>query len=146
MVGWEIWLPSTTTASDNSCCYCCQVDPVMTCYKLVTAEFKWFGFQGKVENFIQKSERRLFTNFHRYLPMTQMFVVSVSSWGVLQAGVLLDGRLARAHHGGHPRDWGADSKRVRPGKSSLKLVMVSSSSYIPKIFKYSENKCSPTSL
>jgi hypothetical protein len=43
-----------------------EVDPVMTCYKLVTAEFKWFGFQGKVESFIQKSERRLFTNFHRY--------------------------------------------------------------------------------
>ncbi|KAF4522178.1 hypothetical protein B566_EDAN007324 [Ephemera danica] len=42
-----------------------EVDPVMTCYKLVTAEFKWFGFQGKVESFIQKSERRLFTNFHR---------------------------------------------------------------------------------
>jgi len=39
---------------------------VMTCYKLVTAEFKWFGVQGRVENFIQKSERRLFTNFHRY--------------------------------------------------------------------------------
>ncbi|KAL1453708.1 hypothetical protein WDU94_010024 [Cyamophila willieti] len=36
-----------------------------TCYKLVTAEFKWFGFQGRVENFIHKAERRLFTNFHR---------------------------------------------------------------------------------
>ncbi|XP_059490574.1 phosphatidylinositol transfer protein alpha isoform isoform X3 [Neocloeon triangulifer] len=42
-----------------------EVNPVMTCYKLVTAEFKWFGVQGRVENFIQKSERRLFTNFHR---------------------------------------------------------------------------------
>ncbi|XP_028165148.1 phosphatidylinositol transfer protein beta isoform-like [Ostrinia furnacalis] len=37
----------------------------MTCYKLVTAEFKWFGLQSKVENVIQKSERRLFTIFHR---------------------------------------------------------------------------------
>ncbi|XP_055904267.1 phosphatidylinositol transfer protein alpha isoform isoform X1 [Eupeodes corollae] len=42
-----------------------KVDPVMTCYKLVTCEFKWFGFQSKIESFIQKSERRLFTNFHR---------------------------------------------------------------------------------
>ena len=42
-------------------------DPVMTCYKLVTCEFKWLGLQTKVESFIQKSERRLFTNFHREL-------------------------------------------------------------------------------
>ncbi|OWR51157.1 hypothetical protein KGM_206953 [Danaus plexippus plexippus] len=42
-----------------------DVTPVMTCYKLVTAEFKWFGLQSKVENLIQKSERRLFTIFHR---------------------------------------------------------------------------------
>jgi hypothetical protein len=41
------------------------VQPVMTCYKLVTVEFKWFGLQNRVESFIQKSERRLFTNFHR---------------------------------------------------------------------------------
>ena len=41
------------------------VDPVMTCYKLVTAKFKWFGLQTKVESFIMKGERRLFTNFHR---------------------------------------------------------------------------------
>ncbi|XP_046963715.1 phosphatidylinositol transfer protein alpha isoform [Vanessa cardui] len=42
-----------------------DVKPVMTCYKLVTAEFKWFGLQSKVESVIQKSERRLFTIFHR---------------------------------------------------------------------------------
>ncbi|KAJ9588933.1 hypothetical protein L9F63_017811, partial [Diploptera punctata] len=42
-----------------------KVNPVMTCYKLVTVEFKWFGLQSKIESFIQKSERRLFTNFHR---------------------------------------------------------------------------------
>ncbi|XP_026810845.1 phosphatidylinositol transfer protein alpha isoform isoform X1 [Rhopalosiphum maidis] len=40
-------------------------NPVMTCYKLVSADFKWFGLQNRVENLIQKSERRLFTNFHR---------------------------------------------------------------------------------
>lgn len=39
----------------------------MTCYKLVTCEFKWFGLQTRIENFIQKSERRLFTVFHRYV-------------------------------------------------------------------------------
>lgn len=39
--------------------------PVMTCYKLVTCEFKWFGLQTRVESLIQKSERRLFTVFHR---------------------------------------------------------------------------------
>lgn len=42
-----------------------NAQPVMTCYKLVTCEFKWFGLQTKVENFIQKAERRIFTNFHR---------------------------------------------------------------------------------
>ena len=26
----------------------------MTCYKLVTCEFKWFGFQNKVESLIQR--------------------------------------------------------------------------------------------
>lgn len=42
-----------------------NIQPVMTCYKLVTCEFKWFGLQTRVEGFIQKAERRLFTNFHR---------------------------------------------------------------------------------
>lgn len=41
--------------------------PHMCAYKLVKAEFKMFGFQGKVENTIQKMEKRLFTNFHRQL-------------------------------------------------------------------------------
>nr|CFW94246.1 Eka-PI transferase 3 protein [Euperipatoides kanangrensis] len=41
----------------------CQ--PLMCAYKLVTVEFKWFGLQGRVENFIHKAERRIFTNFHR---------------------------------------------------------------------------------
>lgn len=31
-----------------------SVQPVMTCYKLVCTEFKWFGLQNKVENFIHK--------------------------------------------------------------------------------------------
>jgi len=42
-----------------------EVEPVMTCYKLVTVEFKWFGLQNKVESFIGSTEKRLFLNFHR---------------------------------------------------------------------------------
>jgi len=42
-----------------------KVKPVMCAYKLVTVEFKWFGIQSRVEKFIQKTERRIFTNFHR---------------------------------------------------------------------------------
>ncbi|XP_067866902.1 phosphatidylinositol transfer protein alpha isoform [Heterodontus francisci] len=41
--------------------------PHMCAYKLVTVKFKWWGLQTKVENFIQKQERRLFTVFHRQL-------------------------------------------------------------------------------
>jgi len=39
--------------------------PLMTCYKLVTVEFKMFGFQTKVEKFLQSFERGLFLKFHR---------------------------------------------------------------------------------
>ncbi|XP_005990306.2 phosphatidylinositol transfer protein beta isoform [Latimeria chalumnae] len=41
--------------------------PRMCAYKLVTVKFKWWGVQGKTENFIQKQEKRIFTNFHRQL-------------------------------------------------------------------------------
>lgn len=40
-------------------------EPVMCAYKLVTVEFKWMGFQGRIESFILKQEARLFLNFHR---------------------------------------------------------------------------------
>jgi len=39
--------------------------PMMTCYKLVTVEFKKFGLQGTVESFLQNFERNLFLKFHR---------------------------------------------------------------------------------
>jgi len=42
-----------------------KVNPVMCAYKLVTVEFRWFGLQSRVESYIQKAERRIFTNFHR---------------------------------------------------------------------------------
>ncbi|CAB1318258.1 unnamed protein product, partial [Coregonus sp. 'balchen'] len=41
--------------------------PKMCAYKLVTVKFKWWGLQTKVENFIHKQEKRIFTNFHRQL-------------------------------------------------------------------------------
>uniref|UniRef100_A0A3Q4B458 Phosphatidylinositol transfer protein beta isoform n=1 Tax=Mola mola TaxID=94237 RepID=A0A3Q4B458_MOLML len=41
--------------------------PCMCAYKLVTVKFKWWGLQTKVENFIHKQEKRIFTNFHRQL-------------------------------------------------------------------------------
>lgn len=41
----------------------CQ--PVMTAYKLVVVEFKWWGLQSRVESFIQKQERRIFHLFHQ---------------------------------------------------------------------------------
>ena len=44
-----------------------EVDPVMTCYKLVTMEFKWLGFQSSVESLIASTERQLFLNLHRQL-------------------------------------------------------------------------------
>ncbi|KAK4516507.1 uncharacterized protein ATC70_011479 [Mucor velutinosus] len=44
-----------------------NVEPVMTCYKLVYIEFKWFGIQGKVESFLAKTVQTLFTKFHRQL-------------------------------------------------------------------------------
>jgi len=39
----------------------------MTCYKVVTAEFKWFGLQSRVENSILSTEERVFRIFHRYI-------------------------------------------------------------------------------
>jgi len=43
-----------------------QQPPVhMTCYKLVSAKFKWFGLQNRVEKYIHTAEKRIFTLFHR---------------------------------------------------------------------------------
>ncbi|KAG1082271.1 hypothetical protein G6F42_022635 [Rhizopus arrhizus] len=42
-------------------------EPVMTCYKLVYIEFKWFGIQSRTESFIAKTVHNLFTLFHRQL-------------------------------------------------------------------------------
>lgn len=42
-------------------------EPVMTCYKLVYIEFKWFGLQSKVESFIASTIRNVLQKFHRQL-------------------------------------------------------------------------------
>uniref|UniRef100_A0A8C5LRG3 Phosphatidylinositol transfer protein beta isoform n=1 Tax=Leptobrachium leishanense TaxID=445787 RepID=A0A8C5LRG3_9ANUR len=39
--------------------------PRMCAYKLVTIKFRWWGLQNKIESFIQKQEKRIFTNFNR---------------------------------------------------------------------------------
>lgn len=44
-----------------------SVDPVMTCYKLITIEFKWWGVQGQMESFIMRQQRRLLINLHRQI-------------------------------------------------------------------------------
>ena len=44
-----------------------KVDPVMTCYKLITIEFKWWGLQGQMEAFIMRQQRRLLINLHRQI-------------------------------------------------------------------------------
>ncbi|KAM9954384.1 hypothetical protein ACTFIW_003925 [Dictyostelium discoideum] len=56
-----------------------KVEPVMTCYKLVHAEFKYWGFQTKVENVIQdtgvrdvllKAHRALFCWIDEWIGLT----------------------------------------------------------------------------
>ncbi|XP_077996216.1 phosphatidylinositol transfer protein alpha isoform-like isoform X1 [Glandiceps talaboti] len=42
-------------------------EPHMCAYKLVTILFKWRLLQDRVESMINKTERRIFTNFHRQL-------------------------------------------------------------------------------
>ncbi|CAG8652562.1 4189_t:CDS:2 [Cetraspora pellucida] len=46
------------------------VTPVMTCYKLVTIEFKWFGLQSKIEAFIQDFHRQVFSWTDKWFGMT----------------------------------------------------------------------------
>ncbi|KAJ2431688.1 hypothetical protein GGF41_000424 [Coemansia sp. RSA 2531] len=42
-------------------------EPVMTCYKLLTVEFGWWGFQTAVERYIHSTMRGVFALFHRQL-------------------------------------------------------------------------------
>jgi len=42
-----------------------KADPVMCAYKLVTVEFKWWGLQTRVENFMMSMETNIFLRFHK---------------------------------------------------------------------------------
>ena len=44
-----------------------QAEPVMTCYKLVLAKFKWFGLQTKVESKIMDSMEIAFRYLNRQI-------------------------------------------------------------------------------
>lgn len=44
-----------------------QQEHLMTSYKLVTVEFKWFGLQSRIEKIIQHTDEKLFRMFHRQL-------------------------------------------------------------------------------
>ena len=41
--------------------------PIMCAYKLVIAEFKWWGLQTRAESLIGTFQRKLFTRFHRQM-------------------------------------------------------------------------------
>eukprot|EP00834_Sanchytrium_tribonematis_P008463 NODE_1004_length_2718_cov_0.682321.p2 type:complete len:254 gc:universal NODE_1004_length_2718_cov_0.682321:315-1076(+) len=51
-----------------------SVQPIMTAYKLVTCEFKWFGLQSKIESLIQDIQHNLNIKFNR-----QVFC-SIDQW------------------------------------------------------------------
>merc|ERR1711974_385584 len=44
-----------------------QAEPVMTCYKLVLAKFKWFGLQTKVESTIMDGMETAFCYLNRQI-------------------------------------------------------------------------------
>lgn len=41
--------------------------PIMTCYKLCSVKFKWFGIQKRVESIIAKDQMRMIWLFHQKL-------------------------------------------------------------------------------
>jgi len=86
-----------------------NVNPVMTCYKLVTCEFKWFGLQTRVENFIQKTERRLFTTFHRqvFCWLDRWYGLTMDDIRALEEKTKED--LDKQRHEGEVRGMRADS-------------------------------------
>jgi len=80
-----------------------EKQPLMTCYKLVTVEFNYFGFQGKVENFLHTFERNLFFKFHRqvYCWLDEWFGMSVEDVRAYEAKVKedLDNKLKTGENG-----------------------------------------------
>lgn len=54
-----------------------EADPVMCCYKLVTANFKYWGLQGTVEGKIENQDRELFTV---HIHITHTSLQKVTQW------------------------------------------------------------------
>ena len=85
----------------------------MTCYKLVTVQFKWWGLQTKVEDFIHKTQKRVFTNFHRQVTNKLCLGLSLNLMLYLDVSVvLLDGQVARLDHGGYQSIRGGDKEEA----------------------------------
>lgn len=53
---------------------------------MVTAEFKWLGLQDRVENYMLKSQQRMFTIFHRkiYCWMDQWYGLTMKDIQLLE--------------------------------------------------------------
>lgn len=58
-------LPSVGSEEGRQGQWSTRHDPIMCCYKSVKVLFKWWGLQSRIEKFIMKQEKRIFTNFHR---------------------------------------------------------------------------------
>ena len=108
----------------------------MTAYKLVAVQFKWWGLQTKVENFIHTTQKRLFTNFHRQVRIehrNSYFICWISTWSLKIclapyhenslltnyriAAVLLDWQVAWDDDGWHQGPGGGDQEETRRGAS-----------------------------
>ncbi|KAF2076177.1 hypothetical protein CYY_002530 [Polysphondylium violaceum] len=94
-----------------------QDHPVMCCYKLVTVEFKWFGFQTKVENFMMKIEKDLFTKFHRqvYCWLDDWFGMSMEDVRAYELKVKED--LKKKIEDGQKGEKGDKEKEEKPEKT-----------------------------
>ncbi|BES94491.1 Phosphatidylinositol transfer protein [Nesidiocoris tenuis] len=78
-----------------------QQTPMMTCYKYLSVEFKWFGLQTRVEGHIHRIAQRLFTLFHRQLLCTidQWIGLSLNDIRLLEAAAKEELNKQRQHDG-----------------------------------------------
>ena len=71
---------------------------------------RW-GLQSKVENFIQSTEKRLFTNFHRQVG--PLYIMSYfNKFFSATSAVLLDRQVARDDHGRHQGPGGGNQEEA----------------------------------
>jgi len=96
--------------------------PLMTAYKLVTVEFNYFGFQGKVENFLHTFERNLFLKFHRqvYCWLDEWFGMSVEDVRAYEAKTKeeLDNKLKTGADGEPSEGASSETKDKKEDKES----------------------------